>query len=243
MIFSTDTTRSLFPRKRWIMTPARRFKFGLIALASVFAAVFAWSAAQGQFRPPGFRPPGFRPPGMMGPGIVKVWTCSGCGQELGRGLSAPPNTCPHCGARIINGVGNGIRQPGMPPGGMTPPANMPPANMPPGGMMPPNVNQPPMNVPQFNPGDQPVNQPIFNPPPSNPPPIIGDSSPTTSSNSGDSTTSTAPRKGVLIALVIGVIVVGISVLVGGTFLVIYTMRNSNASKPQRRRRRVDDYDD
>ena len=101
-------------------------KFVLLGIASVGMAAFACSTAQGQMRGPrmpGPPMPGMRggpfgpnmnPPGMprMGP-PVKIWQCTGCGGELGRGLTAPPSTCPHCGARIINGVGNGIPQPGM----------------------------------------------------------------------------------------------------------------------------------
>ena len=238
------------------MTPALRVKFGLIAIVSVVGIAFAWSAAQGQFRPPGFRPPlvnppAFRPPGLNPPGLnppgmpgggmttVKVWTCTGCGQELGRGLSAPPNQCPHCGARIINGVGNGIPQPGMQ--GMNPPPMNP-------GFNPPAMNPPIMNPPAFNPGGVDMNPPlpVMNPTPQfNPPPAANNSPAPTSSNAnaGNTSGSTPPKKGVIVALVIGVIVVGIAVLVGGTFLVIYTMRNNGSSKPSRRRLREDDYDD
>jgi hypothetical protein len=76
------------------------------------------SQAQGPFRPPVPGPPTLRPPtfpnnplnpnpnGGMGPRFERVWKCSRCGGELGRGLR-PPDRCPHCGARIINGVPNG----------------------------------------------------------------------------------------------------------------------------------------
>jgi hypothetical protein len=242
----------LFPKSiGGIMTPTLRLKLALLAIASILGGAFAWNAAEGQFRPPGVRPPivrppvinppvfnppginppgfnppnmrppginppGMNPPGMMpgggGPTIVNVWTCEGCGGELGRGLSAPPSTCPHCGAKIINGVGNGIPQAGMTnPGGIIPPI---------------------MNPPAFNPPTQPV---------VNPPVVNNNPSPAPSTSSSDtSSTSTGSKKGVIIALVIGVVVVGISILVGGTFLVIYTMRNSGSSKPRSRR---DDYYD
>jgi len=36
----------------------------------------------------------------------KIWTCSKCGREVGRG-DFPPGNCPHCGVRFINGVGGG----------------------------------------------------------------------------------------------------------------------------------------
>ncbi len=204
------------------MTPALRLKLALTAIASVLGVAFAWNASLGQFRPPivrppvinppvfnppNMRPPGFNPPGINpgGTEIINVWTCTGCGKELGRGLSAPPDKCPSCGARIINGVGNGIPQPGM-------------TN--PGGMMPPIVN-----------------------PPAFVPPVVNDNPSTSSSTTTGETSSTASKKGVIVALVIGIVVVGVLILVGGTFLVIYTMRNSESSKPRPRRRPRDDYDD
>ncbi len=225
------------------MTPALRLKLALMAIASVLGAAFAWNASLGQFRPPirpgggirppvinppvfnppnmrppGFNPPGMNPPGMNPPGmnppgmmpgggteIINVWTCTGCGKELGRGLSAPPDKCPSCGARIINGVGNGIPQPGM-------------TN--PGGMIAPVIN-----------------------PPAVAPPVVVNNPSTSSSTTVSETTSTASRKGVIVALVVGVVVVGVLILVGGTFLVIYTMRSGQSPKPRPRRRPRDDYDD
>lgn len=208
---------------------------------------------------PGMNPPGMNPPGMPGGGMTvqKIWTCSGCNKELGRGLTAPPSQCPHCGARILNGVGGGIPQPGMQ--GMNPPAMNPPAMNPPG-----------MNLPGVNPPGMPGGGMTFvnvwtcsgcgkelgrglSAPPSKCPhcgvriingidngisqqgmpvaPPVADSS------------STSPKKGVIVALVIGVIVVGIAVLVGGAYLVMYTMRDSGSSKPSRRRRRRQEEDD
>jgi len=46
-------------------------------------------------------------------------------------------------------------------------------------------------------------------------------------------------------VVVGIVAVGLFALLGGTFLVIYTMRNNGSSddKPRRRKSRRDDYDD
>ena len=234
------------------MTPVLRVKFGLLMIGALFAAAVAWNAAQGQIRPPVVRPPvgprPINPPGgfpRTGPTIVKVWTCSGCGKELGRGLTAPPDHCPHCGARIINGVGNGIRQPGM-GGGVVPPNPTPPANPP--GMVPtpppganPNPNPPQMNPPVVNP-----NPPAFNPNPPVANPVASDTGPANLSSNDSSSSSSSSgglSKGKVAAIVIGIIVVGVFVLVGGTWLMIYTMESSEPQPRRRRRRRNEDYDD
>jgi hypothetical protein len=66
------------------------------------------------------------------PRFEKVWTCSGCGAELGRGQIMPAlEKCPHCGVRFINGTN---------PIGSQPPINNP---------GPPNFNPP--TGPQWNP--------------------------------------------------------------------------------------------
>lgn len=49
-----------------------------------------------------------RPGDRFGGAIERVWTCGKCGKEIGRG-AFPPNTCQHCGVRIINGMGGGDR--------------------------------------------------------------------------------------------------------------------------------------
>jgi hypothetical protein len=56
--------------------------------------------------PPKFQPPPPIQPQVMPnmPVIQMVWKCSRCNQDMGSG-AAPPATCPHCGARIINGQG------------------------------------------------------------------------------------------------------------------------------------------
>ncbi|MCI0378045.1 MAG: hypothetical protein L0215_10585 [Gemmataceae bacterium] len=131
--------------------------------------------------PPHFtNPPLIPPPNIHNPKttiniptIERVWQCTGCRGELGRG-AFPPNQCPHCGARIINGIGG----PNTPinPGG-NPPFN-PPVFLPNPPMNPLEVNaqenppleqpppNPPMEVqpPPFNPVGFPVGQNVVNPP-------------------------------------------------------------------------------
>jgi hypothetical protein len=60
------------------------------------------------------------PGGLGGPLFENVWTCSGCKKEIGRG-AFPPDTCPHCNARIINGMGNGDKPARNDDGGMMAP--------------------------------------------------------------------------------------------------------------------------
>lgn len=225
------------------MTPSLRMKFGLIALVAVMTATLAWNAAQGQIRPPH---PGFNPgnPGMRRPGGIRGmnppggrgfdggmgigWRCPKCGQT-GEG-AIPPQTCPGCGIRFINGVGNGSagglrgNQAGMPPNnpGFNPPAGMPPNNPgfnPPVGDSgrPPDANLPPDNGPDFG---STVDSP-------NDPP------------------QSSPKKALLIALVVGLILVGVAILAGGAFLVLHSMKQKDSTSERRRRRRPrrDDYDD
>ena len=132
-----------------------------------------------------------------------------------------------------NGVGNGI--PG--PGGM--------ANPNPGinrGFNPPAMTPPVMNP---NPPVVNANPPISPVPPAgNILPITNSSDTSTATSSDTSASETKPstRKWV-IAAVVGSIVIGLFVLLGGTFLVIYTVRNSGSSSSKRRRRRRVDDDD
>jgi hypothetical protein len=212
------------------MTPALRVKFGLLSIVTVFLAAFAWNAAQGQFRPPrspfnpagrppGTNPPGMNPPGMNPPGgfnggmgrggIGLGWRCPKCGQT-GAG-AIPPGTCPGCGVRFANGMGNGSA------GGIM------------GGQVGPNPPMPPApaaNPPQPFGGGNPDNQ------------VNVGSSIDNSSNSSESS-----GKGKMIALVIGIIVVGVFVLLGGTFLMIYTMKSNSSGVSRRRRRRREDDED
>jgi DNA-directed RNA polymerase subunit RPC12/RpoP len=272
------------------MTPAFRVKFGLLTILAAFLAIFAWSAAQGQFRPPRSprnpnpgSNPGMRPPGGMGMGggnpaggMGIGWSCPKCGRT-GQG-AIPPGNCPGCGVKFINGVGNGSAggMSGIPGGG--PPMNQPPANNPPGfNPAPPNatppMNQPGMNQPGMNPGGVPNNGPMFeniwtcgkcgkelgrglSAPPDRCPHcgahIIngvgkGVSQPGMqgSVSTGDSSSGgTKSSKKWLIGVAIGVaILVGLGVLFGGTWLVVQMVRSSDpASRPRRRRRRLD-YDD
>lgn len=227
------------------MKHAAGFRFALLSILAALGVAFLWNGAQGQMRGPRIGP---RVPGGLprAPKIVKVWTCSGCGKEIGRGLAFPPNTCPHCGARIINGVGNGVPQPGM--GGSrspsrprtsngSPPPATGPAAPPPAAA--PAAEPPPVVAPN-PPGDvqpPPVrNIPMFNPPPSAPP------SGSSNGSAALSDSSDSPRRGIIIALVIGIVVVGGGLVAGGAWFIIHNI-NRNGSRPRRRRRRRDEYDE
>jgi hypothetical protein len=142
----------------------------------------------GKPNPPGMPfPPGGNPNGPNNPlqpgipkgpiEIVKIWTCSNCGAEVGRG-DFPPEKCPKCGVQFINGVkplfGN---PPTAPPVGGNPPGFNPNPNPMPPNPVPPNPMQP-------NPADPPggVFQPVNNPPASPPP------APTSSGSSSSGST-------------------------------------------------------
>jgi hypothetical protein len=111
----------------------------------------------------------------QGPAIVKIWTCSKCGAEVGRG-DFPPATCPHCGARLLNGVGGGGRGPSGPPNNNFTP-NGPQANTPP-------MNQPPNTQPNPQP---PVNNPVNIP--NEQPPVGGFDRPRTTTTTASTTSS------------------------------------------------------
>lgn len=211
------------------MTSVLRVKFGLLTIGVLLTASLAWSAAQGQFRPPqppGFRPPGLNPgmppPGGMGGGGIGIgWRCPKCGQT-GAGM-IPPATCPGCGMRFVNGVGKGSE------GGLI--------GNPHGG---PAMNP---NPPLFDPMPQPNGNgiaPGFNPP-NNFPPIVDSPNPSMpdANNSSLGESNSSSRRW-LIALVIGIIVVGVFALLGGVGLVIFSLRSNNSSSDPRHR---DDYDD
>jgi hypothetical protein len=83
-------------------------------------------------QPPIFQPPPINQPPINPPRFENIWSCGKCRRDIGTG-AFPPATCPHCGVRIINGVGGG--------------ANPPPVNPPPFNPQPPiNIAPPPINV-------------------------------------------------------------------------------------------------
>jgi len=49
-------------------------------------------------------------PGIDGRNWSTVWTCSNCKREIGRS-AWPPLNCPHCNAKLLNGVEGGFKQP------------------------------------------------------------------------------------------------------------------------------------
>lgn len=125
-------------------------------------------------------------------------------------------------------MGNGIPGPG---GRMNPNPIMPgaPAFVPPAmNANPPAVNP---NPPVVNP-NPPI--PNFTPPAANVPDV-------TNSPDDSAAPSGGLSRGKIIALVVGVIIVGLSVLVGGTCLLIYTLKGGDSRPRPRRRPRRDDY--
>lgn len=86
--------------------------------------------------------------GMPGPRFESVWTCGNCRKEVARGnFSRPPANCPHCGVRLVNGVGPST--PNNPP-------KMPPMNP-----SPPVPSNPPINEPPPENGAPLDNEPVF----------------------------------------------------------------------------------
>jgi hypothetical protein len=78
--------------------------------------------------------------------VVKIWRCSKCNAETGRGDFPPAlDKCPNCGAQFINGGGHIFdnNPPAGQPGGGNPPGFNPNPNP----MQPPNVVQPVNNSP------------------------------------------------------------------------------------------------
>jgi len=111
--------------------------------------------AAGNPNPPGMPfPPGGNPnppgnplqPGIPNGPIVKIWRCSKCGTETGRGDFPPAiEKCPNCGVQFINGTR---------PIFDNPPAGPPVGANPPGFNPNPNPMQPPPNV--FPPANNPA---------------------------------------------------------------------------------------
>jgi hypothetical protein len=155
----------------------------LAAVLLPFAGMLLAGVAQAQFRPGGgyvpppppvFKPPpppvfqppppppfgnpgNPKPPGFgNGPLFEKVYTCSKCGKELGRGNVQPAlQNCPFCGVNFINGTGPIFQPPPMNNVPPTVPPNMPPP-------VPPGNNIPVNNVPnQVAPHPAPNQPPVF----------------------------------------------------------------------------------
>jgi DNA-directed RNA polymerase subunit RPC12/RpoP len=140
--------------------------------------------------------------------IVKIWKCSRCGAEIGRS-DFPPDVCPSCGARIINGVPNPDNP--RPPGGHVPPLNMQPPGTRPKG---PPINQDPFNIPN-------APQPVGSPGP------FGSNS-ASAPDAGDNSS--------VLPWVMGGVAGGALLLALGVFVVIKVMEQS-AGDPEDMRRR------
>ncbi len=186
--------------------------------------------------------------GIIGGGPRFSFTCSNCGKEVGQGnsrLMDAPSSCPFCGVRFINGgMGRGATEPANP--GMAPPGNpgmMPPTGIPPMGPpvdqgFPPNAGLPADNgiPPAAAPPDvqpAPPANPVVNPERAADPPAAA-----------TNTTTAATEKsgrGLMIGLIVGIILVGVGILIGGTWLMIVSLRSNGKSGGKRRRpRRYDD---
>ncbi len=180
-------------------------------------------------------------PGMPGGGglggFEHVYTCSGCGKELGRGMFKPNlEKCPFCGVRFGNTVAGRMadmqdRMGGMggwnngAPGAASAP-NGPGANAPfgPGAAIPPNFPEAPM---------QPT-PPIQTPP--TPAPVFTPTIPTTTPTSSSSTGRSMSIA--LIWVLVGVVSLLVFVaLIGGVIWLISTAPSLGASPPPRRRPR------
>jgi DNA-directed RNA polymerase subunit RPC12/RpoP len=192
--------------------PIGRRCFLVTMVVGVLGAVFCAARLDAQgFRPgrptmPNIPPP----PNLGGPGnprmpngpqppmFERVWTCSHCGAELGRGVTKPQiEKCPKCGTRFINGTN--------PFGGDPQPPNNSPAQ-------PPTPNQPPIAPP-------------WNPPAPEPPAVssslVNSSPPSTSSSSG-------PAGALIwVAIVIGILVVTALCLAGFVVLVMWIVKSAS----------------
>src|SRR6266702_2986578 len=105
------------------MTPSARKRMWIIAvLLVVIGGIYLAAPVPAQFRPPvpgSGKPPAPVPPGGGNPNppnnplqpgvpngpivIVKIWRCSKCNAETGRGDFPPAlDKCPNCGAQFIN---------------------------------------------------------------------------------------------------------------------------------------------
>jgi hypothetical protein len=159
--------------------------------------------------------------------IVKIWRCSKCKAELGRGDFPPTlEKCPNCGVQFINGH--------------KPFFDNPPAAPPVGGN-PPGFNPGPAHPPNLGPPN-PVQPPIEAFQPNNNLPVAASPAPAPTTNSASS--SGIGWFFLLILVFLGV--VGVVAIVLGILFVRFIMNAAQAAstptarwRPRRRRR---DYD-
>lgn len=186
----------------------------------------------GGFNGPVMTNPGMNGPGMnipSGPLFERIWSCEKCGKDIGRG-NFPPANCPHCGVRLINGIGKGDKPSGGGNSGPIYPNNIPGA---------PNSGglTPPMPAPPTNPPYTPVEPPNYTPNPTYPayqPSTIQPADPSTSSN--------GPSIGRVLIIVAAVVTGVVIFIVAVIIVMIIVTRNASssinqASRGKRRRRR------
>ena len=169
--------------------------------------------------------PGIGGPGMVGPGIggtVTVWSCPNCKREVGRG-NLPPAMVTCCGQTYVNGKSLGF---GPPP--VAPPTAPP--------VVPPVTPAQPAPAP-FVPPAAPAEA---NPPPPAAPPVFNNPVVAGVPASADASQAISSGSGKLIALGVGIVLVGLLMLGGVVFLVVQSQR-SGAPAPRRRRVRRRDY--
>ncbi len=166
-------------------------------------------------------------PNQGGPLFVRIWKCSRCGRELGRGNVQPQlETCPYCGTRFINGTRPIGNNPNPPVNNGAPPNN-PPVNA--------NVNNPQPVIPNNNPPPAAVNNPT--------PPNTGIANPQMPTPAPAATASTEEGSDSL-PYILGGVAGGLLLLALGVGLFLKV--NSNPSRdeeeferrPRRKRRRV-----
>ncbi len=223
---------------------------------------------QGLRRMGGGMPPRGAQPGLVpyrpdAPAPDIVFTCSRCGRVVGRSKTGSiqdrPATCPYCGETFINGGTAGPSSPG-PRSNTPPPVNQPPAGDSGTGMrrmrprgMGGNANLPPPppsaqpTVPPVQPAPTPPPQPLTPaPPPSvSAPPTGSVASPSVAPASAapspapQSVAGDAPSSRLVIALIVGLVVLGV-LIVAGSVALVCVFASGGSRKPRRRR---DDYDD
>jgi DNA-directed RNA polymerase subunit RPC12/RpoP len=199
-----------------LRSPAGRRFFLVTIVVGVLGAILCSARLDAQgFRPPRSGMPNIPPPNLGGPGnpripngpqppqFERVWTCSHCGAELGRGPTMPRiDKCPKCGTRFINGT------------------NPFPVDPPPG-----NNPAPPSN------GNPPPTPPPWNPPDAEPPvvssPVVNMASPSATPTSG------SPASLIMVVIVIGILIVTALVIVGFVVLVMWIVKSANRPAPRR----------